>query len=319
MSEEVEKLYNGLTYIDDDLILEAGEPARSDHWKAHQARNFAGKAGSKFKTVFVRVAVACLVLMISMATVLAASPALREMVEEMVVGFSGTGIQVSIVRDDDGTSADSEEEKALPAVTLGWLPEGGTLTVDESDPAVRILNVAYADGASVEVCVGDFWVSTLVGGTTEIEGIDEDDIEAAISEENGGAENSGANNRDEEGDIESSEVNNGDEEGDAESLGVDNGDKGRDVESTEVNSGDKDGTAEKNEAEEGAEGENNEEDTRTSEGFIQIQDHEAVISVWKDQILIFWYEDEYDVMVSVHTQGIDEKDAKKIAEEMVIE
>lgn len=147
---KIEKLYDSLTNIDDEIIIKAGQPRNQKSGGFHTKARF--RTGQRkpvrwlvrFATVFCL----CLVMFV---TALAASPELRQSARKLAERFFQEGVDITFQKDQGESSAnDTESETGSEQVSaeFGWLPEGGTLT-EGCSGSEWSATVEYSDGSIV--------------------------------------------------------------------------------------------------------------------------------------------------------------------------
>lgn len=148
---KIEKLYDSLTNIDDEMIIRAGQPRSQNNRRgAHKKVRFRTEQRKPVRWL-VRIATVCVLCMAMFVTALAASPELRQSARKLAERFYQAGVDITFQKDTEESNVNGSESEMVAEqvrAEFGWLPEGGIFT-EECSGTEWSATVEYSDGSVV--------------------------------------------------------------------------------------------------------------------------------------------------------------------------
>ncbi|MCD8118793.1 MAG: hypothetical protein LUE29_04815 [Lachnospiraceae bacterium] len=151
--DEVDRLYNGLTDIDDELVEMAQKSMRRKRRFPAYQKGRMQDSGARRAFIYVqRFAVVFLAFLLLFGGAVAASPRLREATLEMIINVLDSKVSISFTGEEAQSGTAEEDTGFIPAMTLTWLPNGGTIESGENQSSSVTVEAGYPlDGMAVRV------------------------------------------------------------------------------------------------------------------------------------------------------------------------
>lgn len=151
--DEIDRLYNGLTDIDDELVEMAQKTmGRKKRFSVLSGSRIQDSSPGRAFVYVQRFAVVFLAFLLLFGGAVAASPRLREATLEMIINVLDSRVSISFTGEETQSGAAEDDDCFIPAMTLTWLPNGGTIESGESQSSQVGVEVGYPlDGMAVRV------------------------------------------------------------------------------------------------------------------------------------------------------------------------